>query len=391
MKKLFAAVLTVLCFLSLSGCGKNTSAASTPSSQASSASQSSSADSKKTADSEKESVDKLIDTMTLEEKVGQLFFVCCPSSSACKDVQTYHLGGYILFGRDFQNKTADEIIQTIAAYQKAAGKISLLIGTDEEGGTVVRISSNPKLRVQKFLSPQQAFAKGGIQEVTRETEEKDRLLKALGINVNFAPIADVSTNNKDFIYSRSFGQNASATSDYIKHVVSQMNTNNMGSVLKHFPGYGNNRDTHTGIATDLRPMNTFETSDFLPFQAGIKTSDGKTAVLVSHNIMTAADAKLPASLSSAVHTILRKKLKFRGVVITDDLAMGAVQAYAKNGNIAVMALKAGNDMVLTTDYRTQIPSVLAAVKSGDLKEKTINTACRRVLNWKIKLGLISSD
>lgn len=390
MKKLFAAGLAVFCLLSLSSCGKNTSAASTLSSQASAASQSSS-DSKKTADSEKESVDKLIGTLTLEEKVGQLFFVNYPSSSACKDVQTYHLGGYILFGRDFQNKTADEIIQTIAAYQKAAGKISLLIGTDEEGGTVVRISSNPKLRTQKFLSPQQAFAQGGTQEVVRETEEKDRLLKALGINVNFAPVADISTNSKDFIYARSFGQNASATSDYIKHVVSQMNADSMGSVLKHFPGYGNNRDTHTGIATDLRPMNTFETSDFLPFQAGIKTSDGQTAVLVSHNIMTAADTKLPASLSPAVHTILREKLKFQGVVMTDDLAMDAVQAYAENGNIAVMALKAGNDMVLTSDYRTQIPNVLAAVKSGDLKEKTINTACRRVLNWKIKLGLISSD
>lgn len=112
------------------------------------------------------------------------------------------------------------------------------------------------------------------------------------------------------------------------------------------------------------------------------------AVLVSHNIMTALDPELPASLSPAVHALLRDQLHFDGVIMTDDLAMEAVQAYAGDGAAAVLALRAGNDLVLTTDYRTQIPKVLQAVADGDLDEALIDAACLRVLNWKIELGLI---
>ena len=111
-------------------------------------------------------------------------------------------------------------------------------------------------------------------------------------------------------------------------------------------------------------------------------------MLVSHNIMTAVDDSLPASLSPAVHDLLRDDLGFSGVVMTDDLAMEAVAAYAADGAVAVMALEAGNDLVITTDYRTQIPKVIEAVEGGTLSEDTIDTACRRVLTWKQELGLI---
>ena len=167
-----------------------------------------------------------------------------------------------------------------------------------------------------------------------------------------------------------------------------MAADNMGSVLKHFPGYGSNADTHTGIAVDQRSLESFRTSDFLPFSAGMDAGDGKTAVLVSHNIMTAVDDTLPASLSPAVHQLLREELDFDGVVMTDDLAMDAVAAYSESGAVAVMALQAGNDLVLTTDYRTQIPKVLEAVETGTLSMDTINAACRRVLTWKQTLGLL---
>ena len=115
---------------------------------------------------------------------------------------------------------------------------------------------------------------------------------------------------------------------------------------------------------------------------------GKTAVLVSHNIMTAVDGDLPASLSPKVHGLLRTDLGFDGVVMTDDLAMDAVAAYSTDGAVAVMALQAGNDLIITTDYRTQIPKVLEALESGALSEETIDTACRRVLTWKQNLGLL---
>ena len=336
-------------------------------------------------------VEDLLASMTLEEKVGQLFFVRVPDAEAVSDVSTYHLGGYILFSRDTADQTADSLIQTIQSYQDAAEAdtgIPLLIGVDEEGGTVVRVSSNPHLRASKFRSPQKAYADGGMEAVLADTREKDLLLSALGFNVNLAPVADVSTDPADFMYDRTFGQDASATADYVSQVVTRMAEDGMGSALKHFPGYGNNVDTHTGIAVDERPLETFETSDFLPFQAGLEAGGGMTSVLVTHNIMTAVDDALPASLSPAVHDLLREQLCFDGVVMTDDLAMEAVAAYSADGAVAVMALEAGNDLVITTDYRTQIPKVIEAVESGALSEDTIDTACRRVLTWKQELGMI---
>lgn len=329
----------------------------------------------------------LLASMTLEEKVGQLFFVRVPAEHAVGDVSAYHLGGYILFGRDTQDKTANDLIQTIQSYQDAAA-IPLLIGVDEEGGTVVRVSSNPHLRGSKFKSSQKLFAAGGLDAILADTREKDVLLRALGFNVNLAPVADVSTDPADFIYARALGRDAAATADYVSAVTAQMAADGMGSVLKHFPGYGNNTDTHTGIAEDRRPVETFETSDFLPFEAGIQAGGGMTAVLVSHNIMACVDDTLPASLSPAVHGLLRDALGFDGVVMTDDLAMDAVAAYAQDGAAAVMALEAGNDLVLTTDYRTQIPKVLEAVESGVLAQSVIDSACIRVLRWKSALGLL---
>ena len=336
-------------------------------------------------------VEDLLSSLTLEEQVGQLFFVRCPDSEAVADIGTYHLGGYILFGRDTQDRTANDLIQTLAAYQDAAradSGVPLLIGVDEEGGTVVRVSSNPHLRASKFSSPQKLYNAGGMDAILGETREKDRLLSALGFNVNLAPVADVSTDSADFIHDRTFGQDAGATADYVSQVTARMAEDGMGSVLKHFPGYGNNTDTHTGIAVDQRPYETFETADFLPFQAGLTAGGDTAAVLVSHNIITCMDPDLPASLSPEVHHVLREELRFDGVAMTDDLAMEAVAAYAEDGAVAVMALEAGNDLVITTDYRTQIPKVLEAVESGALDASVIESACRRVLTWKQALGLL---
>ena len=325
----------------------------------------------------------LLDSMTLEEKVGQLFFVRCPTENAVEDIPTYHLGGYLLFSRDFKDGdnwlTKEQFLEKIQSYQDVA-EIPLFIGSDEEGGTVTRASRNPNLFSETFKSPQKLNYIGGIEEILRDTDTRSRELRALGINVNFAPVCDVSTDPKDFIYDRTLGQDANMTADYVRLVVPAMTEGGTLPVLKHFPGYGNNVDTHTGIAVDQRPMETFENSDLLPFQAGIDA--GAPFVLVSHNIVTCMDADLPASLSPAVHKVLRETCGFEGIAITDDLAMDAVQAYAKNGAVAVMALQAGNDMIITTDYRTQIPAVIAAVQEGTLDESVIDDACLRVLRCK---------
>lgn len=328
---------------------------------------------------------ELLNHMTLEEKVGQMFFVRCRNETALADIQSYHFGGYILFDNDFIGQTKGSMVNLTKSYQKAA-TMPMLIGVDEEGGSVIRISKFPSFRSVPFKSPQDLYKKGGLTLIKSDTKEKAQLLKSLGINVNLAPVCDVSTNPSDFIYKRSFGKNAFQTAAYVKTVVEQMNLQGIGCTLKHFPGYGNNVDTHTGIAIDKRSYKSFEESDFIPFQAGINA--GSVSVLVSHNIVEAMDKKYPASLSAQVHTILRKKLNFNGVIMTDDLSMNAIKEYTSKEEAAVLAIIAGNDMVITSDFDIQIPAVLAAVKNGKITIDRIDKSIRRILTWKLSLGLI---
>lgn len=335
-------------------------------------------------------LDTLLDAMTLEELVGQMFFVRCPESGAAEDVAAYHLGGLLLFGRDYKNAagewlSADTLTRTLQSYQDAAN-IPLFIGSDEEGGTVTRATRNPNLFSEKLASPQQLYAAGGMERVASETLSLAQRLRELGINVDFAPVCDVSTDENDFIYARSFGRSAEETCGFVTTAVNALHSGGTAAVLKHFPGYGNNVDTHTGIAIDTRDYQSFVENDFLPFSAGIAA--GADFVLVSHNIVECMDASLPASLSVEVHRVLREELGFDGVIITDDLAMDAVDAYA-GGEAAVLAVLAGNDMLCTGDYQTDIPAVLNAVRSGRIDEAQIRASVRRILRAKLSLGLIT--
>ena len=328
---------------------------------------------------------ELLDGMTLEEKVGQMFIARCPETDAAQLAADYHLGGYILFGRDFKDKTAEQVTTDIQSYQDAA-EIPLLIAVDEEGGTVNRVSSNPNLRSSPFRSPQSLYSEGGLELVRSDAQEKCRLLESLGININFAPVCDVSQDPADFIYDRTLGRDAQETSQYVAAVMETMAEEGMGSVLKHFPGYGNNTDTHTGVAYDDRPYDTFLTSDFLPFQAGIAA--GADMVLVSHNIVSAMDEASPASPSPEVHRVLREDLGFTGVIVTDDLVMDGVRDFAGDDEAAVLAVQAGNDLLCCTDFQTQVPAVLAAVESGEITEEQIDAAVLRVLTMKLRLGIL---
>ena len=398
MRRSISLLLTAL--LLLSGCGSsgpsqsNTSRPSPAASSGDNSTDSSSVaecpevepDPVPKPDPRQEAIDRLLSSMTVEEKVGQLFFARCPAGDGAALAEEYHLGGYILFGRDFKEKSRDQVVADISAYQQAA-QVPLLIGVDEEGGTVVRVSSNPDLAPARYPSPQDLFARGGLDAVREDARDKSELLRSLGINVNFAPVADVSTDPVDFIYSRTLGRDAQSTSAYVSSVVGAMEEGRMGSVLKHFPGYGNNADTHTGIAVDRRPYDAFPAGDFLPFEAGIAA--GADSVLVSHNIVTCMDDTLPASLSPEVHRILREELDFQGVILTDDLAMEAIGQYAREGSAAVLALLAGNDMVVTTDFTVQIPQVLQALEDGTIAPDLIDRAAARVLGWKYDLGLLT--
>ncbi len=333
-----------------------------------------------------EIVESILSSMTVEEKVGQMFYVRCPDTDAVNTVEKYNLGGYILFGKDFKGKTKSQVQSAINKYQNKAD-IPLLIGVDEEGGTVVRVSSNPNLRSTPFLSPKDTYAKGGWSAVKLDAQEKADLLLSLGINVNMAPVCDIVSNKNSFMYDRSFSSEKKMVKKFVKQTVTISKSNDLGTVLKHFPGYGNNEDTHTGIAYDNRAYSKFENKDFKPFITGI--NNGADCVLVAHNIVKCMDKKYPASLSKKVHNILRDELNFDGVIMTDDLSMDAIENYTNGEDAAVRAVKCGNDIICCTDVATQYPAVLKAVQNGDISIKKIDNAVRRILNWKYDLGLLS--
>lgn len=326
----------------------------------------------------------LLAGMSLEEKVGQLFMVRFPKENAAQTAASYHLGGYILFARDFENKSKEQVVSAIQDCQNAS-RLPMLMGVDEEGGTVTRISRFPQFRQTPFPSSQELYRQGGFDAIRRDTLEKCSLLQELGLNMNFAPVADVSQNDDDFMYLRSFGQDADLTAQYVETVTAAMKEVHMGSVLKHFPGYGNNTDTHTGIAYDSRAYESFVSSDFLPFQAGILA--GADVVLVSHNIVSCMDSQYPASLSPEVHKILREDLGFSGVIITDDLYMDGVRHFTSDTQAAVQAVLAGNDLLCCTDYEVQIPAVLEAVQNGVISIERIDESVLRILKLKLSLEL----
>ena len=327
----------------------------------------------------------LLDSMTTEEKVGQLFLARCPSANAVADIASYHLGGYILFGQDFENQTPNSIRQTLSSYQEAS-PIPLLIAVDEEGGTVCRISRYPAFRSSRFPSPRESYAQGGMEHVLTMETEKAKLLGDLGINVNMGPVCDISTGFGAFMYARSLGAEPEETGRFVASTVRIMENYGIGNVLKHFPGYGNNADTHTDIAVDNRTLAELESRDLIPFAEGIHA--GADAILVSHTIVTALDESVPASLSPAVHAYLRNSMGFEGVIVTDDLVMQAVTDSYGAEEAAVMAVLAGNDLLCSTEYDVQYAAVLKAVQENRIPAEQLEASVMRVLNWKKDLGLI---
>lgn len=330
-------------------------------------------------------VQQLLDTLTIEEKVGQLFLARCDNSRALEDLKQYHLGGFVLFREDFENQTRDTLRETLSGYQ-AAAKIPLLLAVDEEGGTVCRISCFPAFRDSRFPSPREACQEGGLGWALVVEDKKSQLLADLGLNVNLGPVCDIATDPNAFMYQRSLGEGPEDTGFFVSQTVSIQSYSGIGSVLKHFPGYGSNVDTHVGIARDSRSLEELEGYDLIPFARGIEA--GADAVLVAHVILEALDSQNPASLSPAVHQYLRQNMGFDGVIMTDDLVMEAItQAYGAE-EAAVLAVKAGNDLLCSTDYITQYQAVLAAVQEGRIPLSQIDEAAYRVLSWKQELGIL---
>ncbi len=325
---------------------------------------------------------KKLETLSLDEKIGQLILARYPDNNAKEDLQKYNLGGYVFFAKDFANKDENTVKNMIKELQDTA-KIPILTAVDEEGGTVVRVSSNPKLAPSKFASPRELYLSGGFEKIKQDTINKSKVLSNLGLNVNLAPVVDVSTNMDDYMYNRSLGEDTEKTKEYAKTVIEASKGTNVSYTLRHFPGYGNNADTHSSGVSDTRSYEDIKNNDLPPFEEGIKS--GAEAVLVSHNTVTSVDSNNPASLSTKVHEILRKDLNFTGVIITDDLAMGAVSTISNN---AVKAIQAGNDILITTDYAKSIEEIKKAIDDGTISEELIDTLALRVISWKYYKNLM---
>lgn len=324
-------------------------------------------------------------TMTLKEKVGQVFIFRCPESGAVKTAADYQPGGYCLMAENFKDKNVAQVQRMLQSYQSTS-KTRMVLCCDEEGGTVVRISKYPALAASVFRSPQQVFNNSGMDGIYSDTVKKAKLFKTLGLNLNLAPVCDVSTNSSDFIYDRSFGKSADKTAGFVATSVKAYSSQNVSCTLKHFPGYGNNKDTHTGIAYDKRSYSVFTSADFLPFTAGIDA--GAQCVMVSHTIVNSMDAKNPASLSPKVHSILRKELGFTGIIMTDDLSMDAIPNFTGGKNPSIAAFNAGNDILLSSNTAADFNALYAAVQNGNVSETRLNESVARILAWKYKMGIL---
>ncbi len=328
----------------------------------------------------REQAAQLAGEMTVEQKVWQVFLAAIPKGTDAAEFAAAHpAGGYLLFRWDFDDLDADGVRAKTAAL--AAGGLLPLIAVDEEGGTVVRVSSHTALRETPFAAPSVLWAQGGADAVYSDGLEKGRFLSDLGINLCLSPVADVSEDPGDYIYSRTIGRSAQETSGYVTAAVTGLQAGGVGATLKHFPGYGNNLNTHTGIAVDERPLSELESEDLLPFAAGIEAGCG--CVLVSHNIVTAFDAEHPASLSEEVHRYLREEMGFTGLIVTDDLIMDAITDYAGDTAPSVAALQAGNDLLIHSNAEEGVRDVLAALEDGTLGMDVLDRAVLQVIAYKL--------
>ncbi len=317
----------------------------------------------------------LMNSMSIEEKISQMLIVRRPQSNDVTMQQTNQFGGIIFFASDFKAKTKDEVIKMISDLQNVS-KLPILTAIDEEGGTVSRISSNKNLVNSPFKSSQELYAEGGFPLISEDVKNKSMILQELGLNLNLAPVVDVSTNTSDYMYKRSLGLDTDATSIYAKTVIEASKGLGVSYTLKHFPGYGNNLDTHVGSSVDSRSYEDIWQYDLPPFQEGIKA--GAEAVMVSHNIVKAIE-DIPASLSLNIHNLLKEDLEFSGVIITDDVSMGALKNLE---DVYIKAIKAGNDLIITSDYKEAIANIQKGLSEQAISIEDIDTHVLKILAWK---------
>lgn len=346
----------------------------------------------------------ITDEMSLKNKIGQLFMVSLYSldqadsknqtkitSEMKETLKKYPIGGVVLFSKNM--KTAKQTRQLISDLQDAS-YVPLFVAVDEEGGEVSRVASNDKMNVTHYPSARKIGETYDDQQIEDMGKNQSKELKALGFNMNFAPVADVLTNADNIeIGDRSFGSDAGKVADIISTLVKSMQKQQISATLKHFPGSGDtNGDTHTGSIKTEQSIQELRKTDFLPFQAGIKAKTD--AIMVSHLMLAnVTDEEEPSSLSKRVVTdILRKELEYDGMIITDAMNMKSITDNYSAGEAAVKAIQAGNDIVVMPEnLKKAYKAVKIALRNGTIKESQIDDSVERIIYTKLKRGEIPPD
>ncbi len=344
-----------------------------------------------------EIVENLIHEMSLHEKICQMTVLtpdeltkdtaCIGANSQTEEkLKTTPVGGICIMGNNVSE--ADQIRNMISDYQNYAKEnhgIGLFVCTDEEGGAVVRFGK--KVGNTKF-SPMYSYKDEGEQTAYDNAKTIGSEISAFGVNLDLAPVADVWTNPENqIIGTRAYSNDPKQAAKLVASAVKGFHDGGVMCTLKHFPGHGDTKeDSHLGAAYSYKTLDELREAEFLPFAAGIDA--GADMVMVSHVTVPAIE-DVPSSLSPQVISILRDELGFQGVIITDSLAMQAVEGKYSFEDIGVRAVTAGNDLLLTQHGSDElIAGVENAVLSGVIPEERINESLRRILKLKVRYGLV---
>lgn len=331
-----------------------------------------------------EKVDQIVESMSQTEKLGQMVMIGIQGTKVDDDslymLNQYHMGGVILFDRNMDSP--EQVKQLTSDLQAQSNeKVPLFIGIDEEGGDVVRMAE----KLTPPPSQKEIGATGDIEQAKTWAIKTAKSLKDMGINVNFAPVADVGSNDK-----RSYSTDTNTVIDFVRAATKGYQQENIIYSLKHFPGIGKGKvDSHVDSSNIDVVKEVLMTEDILPFKTIIDENEPNDYfILVSHLKYPALDKEYPASLSSKIMTdLLRNKLGYKGIIITDDMEMGAVANHNDFRSIGVKAVKAGADIVLVChEYKHQQEvylGLLDAVNSGEISQERIDESVKRIIKVKL--------
>lgn len=331
-----------------------------------------------------EKVDQIVASMSQTEKLGQMVMIGIQGTKVDDDslymLNQYHMGGVILFDRNMESP--EQVKQLTSDLQAQSNeKVPLFIGIDEEGGDVVRMAE----KLTPPPSQKEIGATGDIEQAKTWAIKTAKSLKDMGINVNFAPVADVGSND-----NRSYSTDANTVIDFVRAATKGYQQENIIYSLKHFPGIGKGKvDSHIDSSSIDVAKEVLMTEDILPFKTIIDENEPNDYfILVSHLKYLALDEEYPASLSSKIMTdLLRNELGYKGIIITDDMEMGAVANHNDFRSIGVNAVKAGADIVLVChEYEHQQEvylGLLDAVNNGEISQERIDESIKRIIKVKL--------